>query len=136
MPRRDPGGGTWRCNNPACLAWTWVTTSREGCFLCQAPAPRAAKTRLGFLLAKADLGHREVHGFVPLGAAADDRVAPARVGQPAPWPVGPPARCPMALPGACRPPSPAAAGSRTASWSHWCWCCHPRPQSQSGLLWD
>ena len=89
MPCRNPGGDTWRCDNPACLAWTWVATSRERCFLCKCAAPRAARTRLGFLLAEAGPGHREVRGFVAPGDAADDRVAPARAAQPAPLPVEP-----------------------------------------------
>ena len=87
MPRRDPGGDTWRCNNPACRAWTWVSTSRERCFACDAPAPRSARTQQGHLLADVDPGHRDMRGFVPPGAAAaaaDVRAAPPRAAQPAP----------------------------------------------------
>ena len=81
-------GDTWRCDNPACRAWTWVTTSRERCFAFEAPAPRAARKEHGFLLAGLGPGHREVHARAP-GDAADGRVALARAAQPPPGPVEP-----------------------------------------------
>ena len=112
MPRRDPGGNTWRCDNPECLSWTWVSTSATRCFRCLCPAPVAARSKHRVLLSEVSEGHREQRGFFNLPAAAAWRVDPARAGQLAPWPVGnlPPPAGPAGHPLPPPPPSPPARG--------------------------
>ena len=87
----------------------WVRTSTTRCFRCLAPAPIAARTWYGVLLAEADLGHRELRGFVPPAAAAAGREVLARPGQPAPWPARgalPPPAGPAGRPLPPPPPPP------------------------------
>ena len=78
MPRRDRAGDTWRCDNPACLGWTWVATSTTRCFRCKAPAPPNMQLRL------LPPGHRELRGWVLPDEAAAGRGVSARPRQPEP----------------------------------------------------
>ena len=45
MPRRDPEGDSWRCDNPACLGWTWVHTSTTLPLLAELPLPGSCADR-------------------------------------------------------------------------------------------
>ena len=46
-PRRDSGGDSWQCSNPACRDWTWCATSSINCFRCGAPKPEGAGAEYG-----------------------------------------------------------------------------------------